>query len=1220
MSKLFTGVRRPEPAGRGAIVIVDEDKPSGAAVRDRMTAEFGETHEVFLAGDTQEAASLLTALRGEEYRDIPVVAVAVHGVLDEPLHLPMGEQADPATRIIAYTDRPLERVRQSAIKAGAITCVPVDDLEPSIQGVLLEAELGQLGASAPIAARVINTIDVGISIQNPQMDVLWANDRTVSIVDGSDAAQRTCWKRYHKFYNRQVPCTDCTAWRVLTSAAHQATVEPFVGNGVLTDYHLLPIEGRIGRVEVNAAPLMSHDGRKVLAVMEATRFVTDEWEQTTVAHERLHDVIATARALGRESAQAGPFAAVAVYYQPDDSRELHLFDAAAEDCDTVPKLLRLENCPAAYREALEDRQPRFFENEAGGKTRRHFLWADRTASMETYVLVDVVYADDKPEGLFTGDLRPYWEYVITWFEAARGTREKAFERAADSFLETFLARTANGVRDEADLDATLQEAVNCVEKALRPLSMHIRILDRKSSTLVNRAGFGPYFGMAAENRLLEYEGIGSSWAASTRRPIWNEHAKLEYIRRCLGRELTPAEEAEVQRIASDVLLPLVWMDRVLGTLCIQFEDDSLFSPAKRRFVKAMAGALGNVLGSREWSRERTAIVKYSKDLDKTMFRRSEHPEEEENNLLAQVTRMVFELTAAEVVGYYRYDPQNRKLTLAAGATQGALPPDAALPEVLRPDLDVASLAAAQRQGHLIHDYRGDACQGMRRRLLASFPRGPENKLCEWLGSEIAEPVIAGDTVQGVLVAMSSIPGWLGRDDREVVREFAFKTGLCLEAKQLMRKLNWGLRTKISLNDITARMARTSDVDTLYRLFLLAITANECLGFSRAILFLRRNGEENKFSAKEVVGARWRSAAETQWKEAEAMPFEDKMKACAQPPQTRTGDLGELVSQLVLDLRQHPEILHSFKARKMAVRRRGQPHIVHEGQLRDMLSPEGNQDCEYALAPLTVGGEMTGAVLADRAFLEATDIAPERLDLLQLLSGEFALMLQAVELRGKEQESHIAEGLALGVTYCLGSQVGLLHGPLFRLKPAPEKLRADRIAVMEKCVRFLQKTSDQCTDLLKFKRVGPDAGKVFDLNEVVKGTIEVVDDPRIGSRLVDQPLRICADRVRIANVVLEILSNACHFADKERGNIWVTTSLEGCMARLDIRDNGPGIDPNFRPDLFQPFKCHPKNRRGLGLSYAKAVTEAYEGKVEEIGKPGEGAHFYVELALVEGEPR
>ena len=111
----------------------------------------------------------------------------------------------------------------------------------------------------------------------------------------------------------------------------------------------------------------------------------------------------------------------------------------------------------------------------------------------------------------------------------------------------------------------------------------------------------------------------------------------------------------------------------------------------------------------------------------------------------------------------------------------------------------------------------------------------------------------------------------------------------------------------------------------------------------------------------------------------------------------------------------------------------------------------------------------------------------------------------------------------------------------------------------------------------------------------------------------------ADRVR--QVFVNLLSNALKFTPPG-GTVWVTASREGNMARVEVRDNGAGISPEFLPYVFDPFRqadarAHRRGQEGLGLGLAlvQRIAELHGGYVScESGGPGRGATFRVYLPL------
>ena len=77
--------------------------------------------------------------------------------------------------------------------------------------------------------------------------------------------------------------------------------------------------------------------------------------------------------------------------------------------------------------------------------------------------------------------------------------------------------------------------------------------------------------------------------------------------------------------------------------------------------------------------------------------------------------------------------------------------------------------------------------------------------------------------------------------------------------------------------------------------------------------------------------------------------------------------------------------------------------------------------------------------------------------------------------------------------------------------------------------------------------------------------------------------------------------------------------EGRCAVVEVADRGPGIAPEVRSRLFEPFVSTKRTGTGLGLAIARRVVEAHGGRVEARGREGGGTVFRLELPT-EGAPR
>jgi signal transduction histidine kinase len=97
----------------------------------------------------------------------------------------------------------------------------------------------------------------------------------------------------------------------------------------------------------------------------------------------------------------------------------------------------------------------------------------------------------------------------------------------------------------------------------------------------------------------------------------------------------------------------------------------------------------------------------------------------------------------------------------------------------------------------------------------------------------------------------------------------------------------------------------------------------------------------------------------------------------------------------------------------------------------------------------------------------------------------------------------------------------------------------------------------------------------------------------------------ADRSVLRQSVVNLIDNAIKYTPAG-GRIQVTVAGAASVAILEVSDNGPGIAPEARAQLFDRFSRPPEvsGSSGLGLSIAKWAVEANGGRL--VFEPGEGA--------------
>jgi PAS domain S-box-containing protein len=103
---------------------------------------------------------------------------------------------------------------------------------------------------------------------------------------------------------------------------------------------------------------------------------------------------------------------------------------------------------------------------------------------------------------------------------------------------------------------------------------------------------------------------------------------------------------------------------------------------------------------------------------------------------------------------------------------------------------------------------------------------------------------------------------------------------------------------------------------------------------------------------------------------------------------------------------------------------------------------------------------------------------------------------------------------------------------------------------------------------------------------------------------------------LESVLRNLISNAVKFADPGAPRVAVAAARRDDEVRIEVRDNGIGIDPGQRPRLFRPFqRLHSAvdyPGTGLGLAIAQRVVERSGGAIGVESTAGEGSAFWFTL--------
>lgn len=243
---------------------------------------------------------------------------------------------------------------------------------------------------------------------------------------------------------------------------------------------------------------------------------------------------------------------------------------------------------------------------------------------------------------------------------------------------------------------------------------------------------------------------------------------------------------------------------------------------------------------------------------------------------------------------------------------------------------------------------------------------------------------------------------------------------------------------------------------------------------------------------------------------------------------------------------------------------------------------------------------------------------------QLLHKRSVEILKENEARLRELDDMKNDFISM-VNHELTAPIAVIDGAIHSFKdklfgPFNEKYES-YVGMIAQKVSHLSRLAN---DLMDITKLG--AGRFSiephpaDLRQIVQTACRALQEQtknspiRIEFQDTTSEIPVQADPQRMEQVVFNILRNALRFA-KSKVEVGLEKSGEEC--RLVIQDDGPGIDPNDLPKVFDKFYQGKNGRRtgggsGLGLAIVKGIVESHGGRVSVENR--DGARFSVTLPI------
>jgi len=374
-----------------------------------------------------------------------------------------------------------------------------------------------------------------------------------------------------------------------------------------------------------------------------------------------------------------------------------------------------------------------------------------------------------------------------------------------------------------------------------------------------------------------------------------------------------------------------------------------------------------------------------------------------------------------------------------------------------------------------------------------------------------------------------------------------------------------------------------------------------------------------------------------------------------------------VRQVIMDARVlgvSPEIQAFVRAREIPVTDplspeglvllQGQPLLVGDVQaVWDRIHPLNQQLAlltqtkAWIAVPLKVKDRILGSLTVDR--VQAHSLTQDDLELMMTVAHQVAIALDnasayeqieglnvglEVKVRERTAEleqadrlrsqflSHVSHELKTPLTSIKGFLQNLLDGLTGPLNEKQQSYVSRMLDNSNRLIRMIEDLLDRTR--IQSGRLDLVPGEI-DLGSCVADAVEqlrlLAQAKRQTLEVVapSAPLMVWADHDRLVQIVMNLVQNAVKFTP-ENGNITVTVRQESqTLAGVSVLDTGPGIQPAFLDQIFDPFFRVKQVRSGmkglgLGLSIVRTLVELQGGTIVARSEPGHGAELHFTIPL------
>jgi len=224
-------------------------------------------------------------------------------------------------------------------------------------------------------------------------------------------------------------------------------------------------------------------------------------------------------------------------------------------------------------------------------------------------------------------------------------------------------------------------------------------------------------------------------------------------------------------------------------------------------------------------------------------------------------------------------------------------------------------------------------------------------------------------------------------------------------------------------------------------------------------------------------------------------------------------------------------------------------------------------------------------------------------------------LQIRLVRASELNSHLKEMnlAAAGLAHETRNPLNIIRGlsqMLSKQTDAPADIREKTRVIMDET----DKVTAQLTEFINYSRPREVRRSKVALNsafaEVLRTLKHDLEEKKVRVETGGDPLSIEADEQLLRQILFNLLINAIQ-AVGEGGQIQISAKRESATeASLEIRDDGAGVSPEQRQEIFKPYFTTHQKGTGLGLAIVSQIVLAHGWEIQCLANAPKGAIFRI----------